>query len=90
VLFAFRGTTPERQHTFRLRGFAPDARYAVTSEDGGVAPRVVTGRELMQGGLVLALDEPGSSDLVYFRRTSTRTGTPGGSRATRLADLDRR
>jgi hypothetical protein len=80
VLFAFRGTTPERQHTFRLRGLAPGARYTVTSEDGGVPARVVSGRELMQGGLVLSLDEPGSSDLVYFRRTPAHASAPGGPR----------
>ena len=68
VLFAFRGTGPEPRHTFRLYGLSPDARYAVSSEDGGVAAHTATGRQLMERGLAVQLEEAGSSDLVYLRR----------------------
>jgi hypothetical protein len=72
VLYAFRGTTAEGSHVFRLRGLAPRARYVVTSEDGGVPAHTATGRELMERGLVLRLGEPGSSDLVFLRRIPVR------------------
>jgi len=79
VLFAFRGTTSERRHAFVLRGLAPDARYVVTSEDGGVEAHTATGRELMERGLVVVLGEPGSSDLVYVRRVPRGSGAAGAS-----------
>ena len=82
VLSAFRGTTSGRHHAFVPRGLSPGARYAVASEDGGAGAQTATGHELMERGLDLRLDEPGSSDLVYFRRTSGGASTPrtsGGS-----------
>jgi hypothetical protein len=69
VLFAFRGTTEEEAHRFRLRGLRADARYRVWFEDGSSPERTLSGKELMSSGVEVNLPEPGTSELVYLQET---------------------
>ena len=68
VLFAFRGTTGENSHRFRLKGLAADARYRLVYEDSSSPPTVMTGKELSESGVTVALAEPESCELVHLTR----------------------
>jgi len=53
---------------FRLRGLAPEARYAV-GEPCATDTREVTGRELMEEGVYIAMEtRPGAAVVCYERR----------------------
>jgi alpha-galactosidase len=68
AVFAFRGTTNEKEHRFMLEGLSPDARYNVTSEDGSVASAELTGDALSRNGIVSHLEGPESSDIILIER----------------------
>jgi alpha-galactosidase len=52
---------------FKLRGLDPDAKYEVNDLEHP-APATMTGRELMETGLLVALkDQPGAAVIVYKR-----------------------
>jgi len=58
AVFAFRGTTPEAEHHFILRGLRADANYKLTSEDGSLSSADFTGASLRHDGITLHLPEP--------------------------------
>ena len=67
VVFAFRGSIADQpQHRFVLAGLEPKRHYRVWSQDGSLPNRIVTGREIEAEGLLLRLNEPSSSDLVWI------------------------
>lgn len=65
VLYAFRGTTGEAQHTFVLKGLDPKKRYRVHFEDPGQSDQTVLGADLMSRGVVVMLADPNASQLVF-------------------------
>jgi hypothetical protein len=66
VLYAFRGSgADERTHRFRLRGLEPSRRYRVAFHDRG-GTSVMTGRELTDPGVAVALPLPLSSELIFL------------------------
>lgn len=67
VLFAFRGSEGDAEHRFLLRGLDPDAPYRLTFEDGSQPSRRESGKALMEEGLAVRLEEPGTSELVLIR-----------------------
>jgi alpha-galactosidase len=68
VLFAFRGTSGEAQHTFLLRGLDPQAVYEIVREDTSGPAATIHGNELMRTGITVTLPEPESSELIYLQR----------------------
>jgi alpha-galactosidase len=67
VLFCFRARAPQSERTLRLRGVAPDRRYAVISENTG-ARRVVAGRSLLEEGISISLPQENSSEILWFEK----------------------
>jgi alpha-galactosidase len=73
VVFAFRGTTPdEEEHRFVLAGLDAQKRYRLHFEDGTLPDRSATGRELMGPGLLVRLENPLSSELVFLSSEDAR------------------
>jgi hypothetical protein len=71
VLFAFRGSShQERQHSFVLHGLDPAMRYRLTYQDKSSPDRIITGKELMETGVEVALQLPESSELVFINKAS--------------------
>ena len=68
VVFAFRGTTGESRHVFKLKGLEPDAEYQLSFEDYGEPVRRVRGSDLLSTGIEVVLPETESSQLVYLSR----------------------
>jgi hypothetical protein len=68
VLFAYRGTGDEPEHTFVFKGLDPEAQYALSFQDGSAADTAARGRELMGQGLRLGLREPQTSEIVHIQR----------------------
>jgi hypothetical protein len=68
ALFAFRGSGDEAQHAFVLKGLEPEARYALTFQDGSAAANTVSGRDLMGDGLRVSLREPQTSEIVHIEK----------------------
>lgn len=67
VVFAFRGKTPdEASHSFVLGGLDPKGMYRLHFQDGSSPDRSVSGRQLMQGGLQVHLENPLSSELIFM------------------------
>ena len=67
VLFAFRGSiTDEAEHRFVLAGLDAGKRYQLHFEDGSSPDRTATGSELMGSGLLVRLQSPLSSELVFL------------------------
>jgi alpha-galactosidase len=66
VLFAFRGTTDEKSHTFKLKGLDVKKRYELAYEDGAVKTAMLSGKRLMEEGVTVSLPDPNSSELVFF------------------------
>ena len=67
VVYAFRGSTPtEAEHTYRLSGLNPEAKYRLHFQDGSSPDRDATGTDLMSKGLTVHLGEPLSSELVFI------------------------
>ena len=68
VLFAFRGTTKEIMHTFKLRGVGAQSRYELSYEDGTGKRVMLSGSQLMQAGITITLPEAESSELIFLKR----------------------
>ncbi len=67
VVFAFRGSVPgESEHRFVLSGLDISTRYHLHFQDGTAPDRTATGSELMSEGLVVRLQNPLSSELVFL------------------------
>jgi hypothetical protein len=72
VVYAFHGSeTGERAHSFVLAGISPDKHYLLHFEDGSSPGREVSGRELMQSGLMVNLPAPLSSELIFLSEIAT-------------------
>ena len=66
VVFAFRGSTPdEAEHRFVLAGLQMGKQYRLHFTDGSAPDRTATGNELMGSGLLVRLQNPLSSELVF-------------------------
>ncbi len=73
VVFAFRGSTvDEAAHKFQLAGLTASARYKLHFEDGSSRDRVASGADLMSAGLVVELNQPNSSELVFIEEASEK------------------
>jgi alpha-galactosidase len=68
VMFAYRGTGDEPEHTFVFKGLDPEAQYALSFQDGSAADTAASGRELLGQGLRLRLREPQTSEIVHIQR----------------------
>lgn len=68
VVFVFRGSTNEANHRFTLKGLAAGTRYAVSSEDGGVAAAEYDAEALQKQGLSVHLGQTENSDLIFLQR----------------------
>jgi hypothetical protein len=67
VVFAFRGSIPgETEHRFVLAGLEVSRRYRLHFQDGTAPDRTATGSELMHQGLLVRLQNPLSSELVFL------------------------
>ena len=68
VLYAFRGSTqPEGEHTFKLQGLDPQRKYRLTFHDHSAAGQTLSGKDLMEKGILITLAEPNSSELVFIQ-----------------------
>jgi alpha-galactosidase len=62
-----RPESPFESARLHLRGLDPDAKYAVTDLDSN-QPREMTGRELMDTGLLVTLpNKPAASVIIYHK-----------------------
>ena len=78
VVYAFRGSTPdEAEHTFMLRGLRASATYELRFHDRSSPDRVVSGRELMDTGLVVHLGAADSSELIFIREAGSKAARAG-------------
>jgi alpha-galactosidase len=67
VVFAFRGSVPgESEHSFVLAGLDVSRHYRLHFQDGSAPDRTATGSELMNQGLLVRLQNPLSSELVFL------------------------
>ena len=67
VVFAFRGAAAdEAEHRFVLAGLEPAKKYWLHFQDGDAPDSQLTGRELMGPGLLVRLQNPLSSELVFL------------------------
>ena len=67
VVFAFRGSVPgESEHRFVLAGLDVSRRYHLHFQDGSAPDRTATGSDLMSEGLLVRLQNPLSSELVFL------------------------
>jgi hypothetical protein len=67
VVFAFRGTTPdEADHRFVLAGLDPSRHYRLHFQDGSAPDGSAAGSDLMDQGLLVRLQSPLSSELVFL------------------------
>jgi hypothetical protein len=58
----------------RLRGLEPDARYEAVDLDRPGSPTAATGRELMEKGLRVAVeDRPGAASIIYRKAPATKS-----------------
>jgi hypothetical protein len=82
VLYAFHGSMPdEASHAFQLKGLRKDRRYALHFEDHSSPDRVAPGSELLEKGLTVKLNDPNTSELVFFHEVSR---TPGKTSVDRV------
>ena len=67
VVFAFRGSVPgESEHRFVLAGLDVSRSYHLHFQDGTTPDRTATGSDLMSEGLLVRLQNPLSSELVFL------------------------
>jgi hypothetical protein len=67
VVYAFRGSTAdEGEHAFSLQGLRAEKQYRLHFEDGSAADTSVSGRQLLEHGVTVALRFPLSSELVFL------------------------
>ena len=64
TVFAFRGSSGEAEHRFRLMGLDPRLTYRFHYEDGSSLDTAGSGARLMRDGLRVALPSPLTSELV--------------------------
>jgi hypothetical protein len=68
VLFAFRGTTNEEEHEFRLRGLDAGKSYVLSFEDRTSETIIRAGAALMKAGVRVKLPATQSSEIVHIER----------------------
>jgi hypothetical protein len=67
VLYAFRGSTSnESRHRFQVDGVQAGHNYRLHFADHSAPDRTISGRELLDRGLTVALPLPLSSELVFI------------------------
>lgn len=66
VLYAFRGSTAEGSHVFRLRGLREGGVYKVRFQDRSSEDYTATGEQLMRSGIRVEERVANSSELVFF------------------------
>ena len=92
AVFAFRGSSGEPEHRFRLMGLDPRSTYRLQFEDGSSPNNTASGAKLMRDGLQLALSAPLTSELVFFSEEARRIvasgseALPGQSEAAALRE----
>ncbi len=67
VLYAFRGSTKQPTHRYRLSGLNRDSRYRLEFQDHPAGNFSASGEALMRVGIDVNLALPLSSDLVFFQ-----------------------
>ena len=68
IILAFRrARSPFSELHSRPKGFLPDASYEFTDRDTGIK-FTRTGRELLENGLDLVIDEPRKSMLLEYKK----------------------
>jgi hypothetical protein len=73
VLFAFRGTIPDQEaYTFRLAGLQQADRYFLHFEDRSSPDQIISGAQLETTGVTVHLEQPLSSELVFFRKVKAQ------------------
>lgn len=73
VVYAFRGSSQaESTHRFLLKGLQPNAVYRLRFHDHSSIDRVVSGCELMNIGLEVAMPRPDSSELIFLENPASR------------------
>lgn len=53
--------------TLRVFGLSPSAKYKITNHDGG-APKVMTGKDLMESGLPVEIKTQPGSTVIFYKR----------------------
>jgi hypothetical protein len=72
VVFAFRGSVAdEPEHRFTLAGLDPAKHYRLHFQDGTAPDRTTTGKDLMNEGLLVRLQNPLSSELVFLNEENS-------------------
>ena len=66
VVYAFRGTSEEKTHSFPLKGLSPSGHYQLRFLDHSAPDRIAGGSELMDRGLKVDLNLPNSSELIFI------------------------
>jgi alpha-galactosidase len=67
LVFSFRGSVAdEPEHRFVLSGLDAQKQYRLHFQDGTAPDRTAAGRELMNEGLLVRLQNPLSSELVFL------------------------
>src|SRR3984885_9447370 len=67
VFYVFRGSTPnESRHRFPVEGVQPSHNYRLHFSDHTAADRTISGRELLDRGVTVALPLPVSSELIFI------------------------
>ncbi len=66
VLYAFRGSTADESHVFRLRGLRASGAYRVRFQDGSSEDYTATGERLMLSGIRVEERVSNASELVFF------------------------
>jgi alpha-galactosidase len=66
VLFAFRGSTPEPDHTFNMRGLNGQATYRVKFQDRSSEDYTAKGAQLMKSGITVRQPVIDSAELVFL------------------------
>jgi alpha-galactosidase len=67
VVYAFRGTIAnEKTHLFKLQGLNPSRRYRLRFRDHCGTDRTETGTRLIRNGLLVSLEWPQSSELIFL------------------------
>jgi hypothetical protein len=68
IVFAFRATTSQKDHIYKLVGLSPTDEYDLRFEDKTSTDTIQSGAELMKNGLYMRLEEPETSELVYIEK----------------------
>lgn len=76
TLYIFRPESPESRQAVKLKGLEPEGRYWLWCEDGSIEPGASAGKALMEQGLMIALPERYTSDLIFLQDASL--GKPPG------------